>query len=140
MNPKKMKFKSKTKNFYAESIPHDNSGIRFMQYSEHGEECIAMIVDNGKEFLLTSKNRDGMLIRPFIPTTQLLLRDGTEAPLDGETQIEVKTPHGKKMIVRPLSKDNKDNGVVVAYTEGDTLWSVALCGSPVDGLIISLAK
>ena len=139
MNPKKMKFKSKTKNFYAEPVP-GNLGIRFMQYNERGEECIAMLVDNDKEFLLTSKNRDGMLIRPFMPTTQLLLKDGTEAPLTGEDQIEVNTPYGKKMIVRTLSKKNKGSGVVVAYEESDTLWSVALCGAPTDGLIISLAK
>ena len=139
MNPKKMKFKSKTKNFYAEPIP-GNLGIRFMEYNERGEECIAMIVDNDKEFLLTSKNRDGMLIRPFMPTTQLLLKDGTEAPLTGEDQIEVHTSYGKKMVVRTLSKQTKDSGVIVAYEESDTLWSVALCGAPSDGLIISLAK
>ena len=57
-----MKFKSKTKNFYAEPAP-GNTGIRFMQYNERGEECIAMIIDNDKEFLLTSKNRDGMYIQ-----------------------------------------------------------------------------
>lgn len=139
MNPKKMKFKSRTKNFYAEPIP-GNLGIRFMEYNERGEECIAMIVDNDKEFLLTSKNRDGMLIRPFMPTTQLLLKDGTEAPLFGEDQIEVHTVYNKKMVVRTLSKENKGSGVVVAYEESNTLWSVALCGAPSDGLIISLAK
>ena len=139
MKVEKMKFKSRTKNFYAEPIP-ENLGVRFMQYDEHGEECIAMIVDNGNQFLLTSKNRDGMLIRPFMPTVQLLLKDGTEAPLDGEDQIEVKTPYGKKMIVRTLSKGNKGSGVIVAYEESDTLWSIALCGAPIDGLIISLAK
>ena len=139
MNPKKMKFKSRTKNFYAEPVP-GNLGIRFMEYNERGEECIAMIVDNDKEFLLTSKNRDGMLIRPFMPTTQLLLKDGTEAPLTGEDQIEVHTSYGKKMVVRTLSKQTKDSGVIVAYEESDTLWSVALCGAPSDGLIISLAK
>lgn len=139
MKVEKMKFKSRTKNFYAEPIP-ENLGVRFMQYDEHGEECIAMIVDNGNQFLLTSKNRDGMLIRPFMPTVQLLLKDGTEAPLDGEDQIEVKTPYGKKMIVRTLSKENKGSGVIVAYEESDTLWSIALCGAPIDGLIISLAK
>lgn len=139
MNPNRMKFKSKTKNFYAEPIP-DNSGIRFMQYDNNGEECIAMILDNGKEFLLTSKNRDGMLVRPFMPTVQLLLKDGTEPPLEEENQIEIKTPYNKKMIVRTLSKENRDSGVVVAYEDNDTLFSVALCGAPIDGLIISLAK
>lgn len=139
MNTNRMKFKSKTKNFFAEPAP-GNTGIRFMEYNERGEECIAMIVDGGKEFLLTSKNRDGMLIRPFMPTTQLLLRDGTKPPLEGTDQFVVKTPHGKKMIVRPLSKDNKDSGVVVAYEENDTLWSICLCGAPSDGLVISLAK
>lgn len=53
MNPNRMKFKSKTKNFYAEPIP-DNSGIRFMQYDEHGEECIAMIVDNKQYWYFNS--------------------------------------------------------------------------------------
>lgn len=139
MKVEKMKFKSRKKNFYVEAIP-GNIGIRFMEYSEYGVECIAMIVDNAKEFLLTSKNRDGMLIRPFKPTTQLLLKDGTEAPLEGEDQIEVNTPYGKKMIVRTLSKENKGSGVIVAYEESDTLWSIALCGAPIDGLIISLAK
>lgn len=139
MKIEKIKFKSRTKNFYAEAIP-DNSGVRFMHYDEYGEECVAMFVDNGEEFFLTSKNRDGMLIRPFMPTVQLLLKDGTEAPLDGEDQIEVKTPYGKKMIVRTLSKENKGSGVIVAYEESDTLWSIALCGAPIDGLIISLAK
>ena len=141
MNPKKMKFKfkSKTKNFYAEPAP-GNTGIRFMEYNERGEECIAMLIDNGKEFLLTSKNDDGLLIRPFNPTTQLLLKDGTEAPLTGEAQIEVNTPYGKKMIVRTLSKDNKIPGVIVAYEESGTLWSVAIAGSPVENLIISLAR
>ena len=134
-----MKFKSKTKNFYAEPIP-DNSGIRFMQYDNNGEECIAMIVDNGNEFLLTSKNRDGMLVRPFMPTVQLLLKDGTEPPLKGEKQIEIKTPYNKKMIVRTLSKENKDSGVVVAYEEDNTLWSICLCGAPLDGLVISIAR
>ena len=81
-----------------------------------------------------------MLIRPFMPTTQLLLKDGTEAPLTGEEQIEINTSYDKKMIVRTLSKENKDSGVIVAYEESGTLWSVALCGAPSDGLIISLAK
>ena len=139
MNPKKMKFKSKTKNFYAEPVP-GNLGVRFMEVNGSHKECIAMIVDNDKEFLLTSKNRDGMLIRPFMPTTQLLLKDGTEAPLTGEDQIEVHTSYGKKMVVRTLSKENKDNGVIVAYEENDTLWSICLCGAPSDGLVISLAK
>ena len=138
MNPKKMKFKSKTKNFYAEPVP-GNLGVRFMEVNGSHKECIAMIVDNDKEFLLTSKNRDGMLIRPFMPTTQLLLKDGTEAPLTGEDQIEVHTSYGKKMVVRTLSKQTKGSGVVVAYEESDTLWSVAIAGSPVENLIISLA-
>ena len=138
MNTNRMQFRSKTKNFFAEPAP-GNTGIRFMEYNERGEECIAMIIDNGKEFLLTSKNRDGMLIRPFMPTTQLLLKDGTEAPLTGEDQIEVHTVY-HKMVVRPLSKANKDNGVIVAYEENDTLWSICLCGAPSDGLVISLAK
>lgn len=138
MNPKKLKFRSKTKNFFAEPIP-GNLGVRFMEVNGSHKECIAMIVDNDKEFLLTSKNRDGMLIRPFMPTTQLLLKDGTEAPLTGESQIEIHTPY-HKMVVRPLSKANKDNGVIVAYEESNTLWNVALCGAPSDGLVISLAK
>lgn len=139
MKVEKIKFMSRKKRFYAEPVP-GNLGIRFMEYNERGEECIAMIVDNDKEFLLTSKNRDGMLIRPFMPTTQLLLRDGiTKAPLDGEDQIEVHTPYKKKMIVRTLSKQTKGSGVVVAYEKNGTLWSVALCGAPTDGLIISLA-
>lgn len=139
MKVKKIKFMSRMKRFYAEPVP-GNLGIRFMEYNERGEECIAMLIDHGKEFLLTSKNRDGVLIRPFMPTTQLLLRDGiTKAPLDGEDQIEVNTPYGKKMIVRTLSKKNKGSGVVVAYEKSGTLWSVALCGAPTDGLIISLA-
>lgn len=138
MNPKKMKFKSRTRSFYAEPVP-GNLGVRFMEVNGSHKECIAMIVDNDKEFLLTSKNRDGMLIRPFMPTTQLLLKDGTEAPLTGESQIEIHTPY-HKMVVRTLSKENKGSGVVVAYEESDTLWSVALCGAPSDGLIISLAK
>lgn len=139
MNPKKMKFKSKKKSFYVEAAA-GNIGVVFVEYNENQETCIAMLIDNGKEFLLTSKNDDGLLIRPFRPTTQLLLKDGTEPSLTGEDQIGINTPYGKKMIVRPLSKDNKDNGVVVAYEECDTLWSVALCGAPTDGLIISLAK
>lgn len=138
MKVKKIKFMSRMKRFYAEPVP-GNLGIRFMEYNERGEECIAMLIDHGKEFLLTSKNRDGMLIRPFMPTTQLLLKDGTEAPLTGEDQIEVNTPYGKKMIVRTLSKETKGSGVVVAYEKSGTLWSVALCGAPTDGLIISLA-
>jgi len=138
MKVEKMKFKSRKKKFYVEAIP-GNIGIRFMEYSEYGVECIAMLVDNKKEFLLTSKNDDGLLIRPFNPTTQLLLKDGTEAPLTGEDQIEVHTVHGKKMVVRTLSKDNKIPGVVVAYEESGTLWSVAIAGCPVENLIISLA-
>ena len=139
MKLEKLKFRSRTKNFYVESAP-ENLGIRFIQYDERGEKCIAMIVDNGKEFLLTSKNSDGMLVRPFIPTVQLLLKDGTEPPLEGEDQIEVKTPHNKKMIVRTLAKEERDKGVAVAYEKDGKLWSVALCGAPVDGLLISLAK
>lgn len=138
MKVKKMKFKSRKKNFYAEAIP-GNIGIRFMEYSEYGVECIAMIVDNNREFLLTSKNQGGMLIRSFKPTTPLLLKDSTEAPLTGEDQVEVKTPYGKKMIVRTLSKDNKVPGVVVAYEKDETLWSIAICGAPTENLIISLA-
>ena len=139
MKVEKIKFMSRTKRFCAEPVP-GNLGIRFMEYNERGEEeCIAMIIDHGKEFLLTSKNRDGMLIRPFMPTTQLLLKDGTEAPLTGEDQIEVHTSYGKKMVVRTLSKQTKGSGVVVAYEESDTLWSVAIAGSPVENLIISLA-
>ena len=137
MKVEKIKFMSRMKRFYAEPVP-GNLGIRFMEYNERGEECIAMLIDHGKEFLLTSKNRDGMLIRPFMPTTQLLLKDGTEPPLTGESQIEVYTSYGKKMIARTLSKE-KGYGVVVAYEKSGTLWSVALCGAPTDGLIISLA-
>ena len=139
MNPKKMNFNSKKKSFYVEAAA-GNVGVRFVEYNENQETCIAMLIDNGKEFLLTSKNDDGLLIRPFNPTTQLLLKDGTEAPLTGEDQIEVNTVHGKKMVVRTLSKDNKVPGVVVAYEESGTLWSVAIAGSPVENLIISLAR
>lgn len=133
MKLEKLKFRSKTKNFYVEPVP-ENLGIRFMQYNEYGEECIAMIIDNGKEFLLSSKNRDGMLINPFIPTTQLLFKD------EVEDQLEVHTPHNKKIIVRARSKEEHDNGVIVAYEKDGMLLSVANCGAPVDGLIISLAK
>ena len=141
MNTNRMEFKSKTKNFFAEPAP-GNIGIRFMEYNEHGEECIAMIIDNDKEFLLTSKNRDGMLIRKFMPTTQLLLKDGTEAPLEDGDQVEVSTQFGKKFVVRPLCKDRPGSGVVVAYLEGEdpTLWSIALAGAPIDSMVISLAK
>lgn len=139
MKIEKIKFKSRTKNFYAEAIP-DNSGVRFMQYDEYGEECVAMFVDNGEEFFLTSKNRYGMLVRPFKPTIQLLLKDGTEPPLEGENQIEVYTPYNKKMIVRTLEKENRDRGVVVAYEDDDKLWSIALVGAPIDGILISLSK
>lgn len=141
MNPKKINFNSKSKTFCVEPIP-GNLGIRFMEYNERGEECIAMIVDNDKEFLLTSKNRDGMLIRKFMPTTQLLLKDGTEAPLEDGDQVEVATQFGKKFVVRPLCKDRPGSGVVVAYIEGEdpTLWSIALAGAPIDNMVISLAK
>lgn len=139
MNLKKMNFNSKKKSFYVEASA-GNVGVRFVEYNENQETCIAMLIDNGKEFLLTSKNDDGLLIRPFNPTTQLLLKDGTEAPLTGEDQIEVNTVHGKKMVVRTLSKDNKVPGVVVAYEESDTLWSVAIADCPVENLIISLAR
>lgn len=139
MNLKKMNFNSKKKSFCVEAAA-GNVGVRFVEYNENQETCIAMLIDNGKEFLLTSKNDDGLLIRPFHPTTQLLLKDGTEAPLTGEDQLEVNTPYGKKMIVRTLSKDKKVPGVVVAYEESGTLWSVAIAGSPIENLIISLAK
>ena len=139
MKLEKIKFRSETKNFYVEPAP-ENLGIRFMEYDEHGKKCVAMIVDNNNEFLLTSKYNDRMLIRPFMTTKRFLLKDGTEAPLEGEDQIEVKTPHGKKMIVRPISKDNKILSVIVAYEKNDSLWSIAICGAPVDGLLISLAK
>lgn len=140
MNPK-MTFESKKKSFCAEPIP-GNIGIRFMEVGATQKTCIAMIVDNGTEFLLTSKNDDGMLIRRFTPTTQLLLKDGTKAPLEDGCQVEVVTPFLKKIVVRPLCKDRPGSGVVVAYIEGEdpTLWSIALAGAPIDNMVISLAK
>ena len=141
MNPKKMTFESKKKSFYAEPIP-GNIGIRFMEVGATKKPCIAMIVDNGTEFLLTSKNDDGMLIRKFTPTSQLLLKDGTKPPLEDDGQIEFVSPFGKKFVVRPLCKDKPGSGVVVAYLEGEdpTLWSIALAGAPVENMVISLAK
>ena len=142
MNPKKkLKFKSRTKSFCAEPIP-GNLGIRFMEVGATKKPCIAMIVDNGTEFLLTSKNDDGMLIRKFMPTTQLLLKDGTKAPLEDDDQIEIVTPFGKKIVVRPLCKNKPGTGVVLAYLEGEdpTLWCIALAVAPIENMAISLAK
>ena len=137
----KINFNSKSKTFCVEPIP-GNLGVRFMEVNGSHKECIAMLVDNKTEFLLTSKNDEGMLIRKFMPTTQLLLKDGTEAPLEDGDQVEVSTQFGKKFVVRPLCKDRPGSGVVVAYLEGEdpTLWSIALAGAPIDNMVISLAK
>lgn len=139
MNPKKLTFKSMKRSFVVEAIP-DNTGVRILETVNGRTACVGLIVDNDEDFLYASRYQSGMLIQSFITTEPLLLKDGSEPPLEYENQIEVYTTYGKRMVVRPLKRQPPSHGVIVAYEEDNCLWYLATWSAFRDELSVRLSE
>lgn len=137
-----IKFISKNKEYYVEACP-DGLGVRFMEGTPGHSTCIALIADGDKNrFFFTARGENGLNIHEFMPSVQLLLRNGEEAPIEFDgPEVETITKFGKKIVCRPLCRGKK-NGVVIAYLEpdDDILWSIAMVSAPDDRLLVSLAE
>ncbi len=130
---------SKTSSYIVEANP-DNSGIRFAEVRDGVQAWLASIIDNGDNFVLSTLQPNGILMQTFKPTKRLFNKDGTMPALEVEKQIEVKTAHGRTIVVRYLYKDESPSGVMIAYSDGICLWQLAMCGAPNDGLRFSISN
>lgn len=127
-------------NFYVESNP-DNSGIRLMQKVGEQNIWIMTIIDNGSCFSIANFDMSGQLnLCNFKSENRLFNKDGTMPPLEVDNQIEVNTPYGNKILVRDLDHNNPNTGVIIAYSDGVCLYSIALCEINAGGFRVVLSK
>lgn len=132
-------------NYYAEADPC-GLGFRFRQVfpeapEDTGDGWVAAIYDNGDNFAFGSMQPEGLSLRIFKPTLPMTYKDGSKVPIEVEEQIEVNTQFGKKMILRHLYPDKRPTGVIMGYSDGTTVWAVAMCTLPPhsDALVFSFA-
>lgn len=131
---------SKNNEYSVEANP-DGSGIRFMQKFPNGyTRWAATIIDNGDEFVFAKLLMAGVEIQSFCPTMEMQLKNGKMPPIEVDNQVETNTPYAKKMIVRYLYADEKPSGVIIGYSDGSKLWSVALCTEKDDSLLFSFSR
>lgn len=123
-------------------VEKDTFGIKFMLEDEEEPVWQAAITDCGDYFVF-GVLEDGIIrITEFNPQNKLKYKNGESAPLSVEDQIEVKTSHGKTIIVRYLYRNQTPKGVIVAaYSDGDEeLTSLAISGAQDDFLCFSLSN
>lgn len=128
-------------NLYFIEAAASGTGISFSQVYEDGrKKIIATIIDNGTEFILSKISEYGIHIKSFNTDLQTRLIDGTLPPFEIDEQVEVLTKHNRKMIVRNLYDNNESTGVIIIYSDGSTLWSLAICRVYFDSILISLPE
>lgn len=131
---------SKNNEYSVEANP-DGSGIRFMQKFPNGyNRWAATIIDNGDEFVFAKLLMAGVEIQSFSPTMEMQLKNGKMPPIEVDNQVEANTPYAKKMVARYLYADEKPSGVIIGYSDGSKLWSVALCTEKDDSLLFSFSR
>lgn len=131
---------SKNNEYTVEANP-DGSGIRFMQKIPNGyTRWAATIIDNGDEFVFAKLLMAGVEIQSFSPTMEMQLKNGKMPPIEVDNQVEANTPYAKKMFARYLYADEKPSGVIIGYSDGSKLWSVALCTEKNDSLLFSFSR
>lgn len=131
---------SKNNEYSVEANP-DGSGIRFMQKFPNGyTRWTATIIDNGDEFVFAKLLMAGVEIQSFSPTMEMQLKNGKMPPVEVDNQVEANTPYAKKMVARYLYADEKPSGVIIGYSDGSKLWSVALCTEKADSLLFSFSR
>lgn len=131
---------SKNNEYSVEANP-DGSGIRFMQKFPNGyNRWAATIIDNGDEFVFAKLLMAGVEIQSFSPTMEMQLKNGKMPPIEVDNQVEANTPYAKKMVARYLYADEKPSGVIIGYSDGSKLWSVALCTEKDDSLVFSFSR
>lgn len=131
---------SKNNEYSVEANP-DGSGIRFMQKFPNGyNRWAATIIDNGDEFVFAKLLMTGVEIQSFCPTMEMQLKNGKMPPVEVDNQVEANTPYAKKMFARYLYADEKPSGVIIGYSDGSKLWSVALCTEKDDSLLFSFSR
>lgn len=131
---------SKNNEYSVEANP-DGSGIRFMQKFPNGyTRWAATIIDNGDEFVFAKLLMAGVEIQSFSPTMEMQLKNGKMPPIEVDNQVEANTPYAKKMVARYLYADEKPSGVIIGYSDGSKLWSVALCTEKDDSLLFSFSR
>lgn len=106
----------------------DNSGVRLVVYRTDGKlTWVATIIDCGDKFVLAISTGNGIEVKSFNPTRELMFRNGQKPPLFVDEQIEVVTQYGKHMLVRYTHSKSNPKGAIISYSDGIKLWSVALC-------------
>ena len=117
-------------------------GVRFMLENEEEPIWQAAIMDCGDKYAFAVLEDEMIRITEFNPQNKLTYRNGKSAPLSVEDQIEVKTSHGKTIVVRYLYRNKTPKGVIVAaYSDGDEeLTSLAISGAHEDYLCFSLSN
>ncbi len=120
----------------------NNFGVKFMLENEDEPIWQASIMDCGDYFAFGVLEDKIIHITEFKPQNKLKYKNGDLAPLSVEDQIEVKTNHGKTIVVRYLYKSRTPKGVIVAaYSDGDEeLTSLAISGAHEDYLCFSLSN
>lgn len=140
MAVKRIPIISKNNEYSVEANP-DGSGIRFMQKFPNGyTRWAATIIDNGDEFVFAKLLMAGVEIQSFSPTMEMQLKNGKMPPIEVDNQVEANTPYAKKMVARYLYADEKPSGVIIGYSDGSKLWSVALCTEKDDSLLFSFSR
>lgn len=121
----------------------DGSGVRFVWVnSDDGRrKWSAAIIDCGDEFAIAMASEYGIRMRKFKPTAILRFKNGENAPVDIDKQIEIETPY-RTMVVRYLYSDESPIAVVIGYTnKGEkVVHSVALCQANYGSLMFSIAN
>lgn len=130
-----LQIKTNTTSYNIEANP-DNSGIRVIKnIDDDSQAWVATIIDDGDGFTFATLKENGVFVQKFHPTARLLFKDGFAPALDVENQVVVETIHNRKMVVRELNSKEKYKGVVIAYSDGICLYSVAICHTPQDDTI-----
>lgn len=125
--------------FCVEANP-DDSGIRFGQVTKNGIVWVATIIDEGNEFCLSTLRDNGIYIEKFNPTAPLIYKDGSTPPYRIPEELEVFTPHNRRIFVRSMYKNTPEKGVIIGYAQNMKLYTLAFCGAGYNRIDISTSR
>lgn len=126
------------------SVEKDRYGLKFLLTDSAGKRTwSAAITDCGNgEFSIAMASEFGIRMQTFKPTATMRLKNGENAPVKIEKQVESTTPYGNTIIARYLNDDDSPTAIFIAYIDiGENIaHSIALCQVNHSSLMFSLSK
>lgn len=120
----------------------DELGFVFICKLNNRKRVVALLLDTGEDdfFNFIRLSDKGVEIMDFRPQNILKHKDGKPAPIECDSQMELTTKFGTKLIVRHLFLDKRQKGIVIARKKEDHLITLLICGEQDDHLCFLMSK